>query len=369
MSTMAPAMSTTHKQTKARNPYGSNYILTMETIHKKGTLATSIGAKPMNRFLETHVYDLYNSEYKHLLNRNTDRAEAVILVQTKFWAEWKKSGRDIGAARDGYGLRDGQIAKLFVHTGRGQGAGVKPDLAKLEREIGNPQKKRKRTKKVVEDERELKRQRMATAEALGSKHHAPIGSEKDGMETGKLSASPYFRSTATPTHRVPTPPIYAPHAPQTQVSIPFAPIQAHTKNRPVFINRDRKCIADARRYLEVLVRNSRADHFPSNCEEIDGYLSSDTDTETYNAEDSALLLGLRFHPLNTSDAKEIVDGVARNEAILKAGYCGKDLRTVAQEYETGRKELTEVLVEVVPWDLGMRVRDESKRLVNEVLKY
>jgi len=362
---MAPPMSSTYKRNKMgnSNPYGSNYILTMNTIHKKTTLATNIGSTPMMRFLEYYVHDLYNSEYKHLLGRNQDRAEAVILVQNRFWEEWEKSGGDISAAAGEFGLRDGQIATLYANTGQDQTTGKNPSFSKLKSEVESKQKKRKRILKVLEDERELKRQRMETAEALAAKmiSSTTVRVEDDSVEEHPMRSPLRFLPSPSITNsRVPSPPVFAPNAPLHQ---------CQPKKRPVFINRDRKCIAHARSYLEVLVRNSRSDQSRSDSDESDGYSSDGTNTETYTAEDSAILLGLRLHPLNASDAKEIIDGIAKNEAIMKAGYRGEDLKKVAQEYEAGKKRLARTLVNVVLWDVGMRVEDEARRLVDQVLRY
>ena len=336
----------------------------MRTRHKKSTLSTNIGLAPMTRFLETFVYDLYNSEYKTYLGRNVDRADAVIMVQDKFWEEWQKSGRDLGAVVDGYGLRDGKIARLEKATNQKDVNGGTLDISKLGNEVAAPpREKRKRDVTEEEDERDLKRQRITTEGPLATNQNS-LGisvPEKHHIEAHISHLTPYF---------LPPPSAKAPRAPSTRDNIALpSPQQSKPRARPALINRERRCIAQARSYLQVLVRNSRADYSRNGYEEEAGYSSDDTDTETYNDEDSAVLLGLRLNPINTSNVKEIIDEVAENEAILKAEYRATEVKKIAQEYEAGLKRLVKTLVDVVPWEVGMKIEDEAKRLVDEVLRF
>jgi hypothetical protein len=391
--------------------------LTMFDIHAWTTLATNYGKEPMMRFLKKYVDDLYNSEWKDMLERNTDRAQAVLEVQTKFWKEWEKARIYAHDAAE-YGLKDGQLVRMF--PGAEKGNRMKLKIDKLQKELGTVVKKRKRAAILDNDEKELKRQRIADAEAqiLATKEAERIAYlkrkrteeavEEDGHEYKRQRfesaplpekvditshqwlndadnvhlphPSPYFRappstSRGQPLRSAPVPPKVlepvlpprfskpVPAIPTTYPQSPTPSVKLAVKKTPKFKNRERIPVYYAKRYLEVLVRNARAEYLRVDGEEDGGYA-----TDVFDDEDSAVLLGFSSHPLNTSDAQLIIDDIAKCEASLVARYKGPGYMADGRGYFDGKARLVKHLVEVLPWEEDMKIEQEAKRLVEEVWK-
>ncbi|KAF2688112.1 hypothetical protein K458DRAFT_467734 [Lentithecium fluviatile CBS 122367] len=326
---------------------GHNYSLTMSTIFKKTTPTTSIGRMPMMRFLETHVPDLYNSEYKDLLRRNSDRAEAVLRVQRRYWEGERENAKP--QRRKGVGKVRGRERK----EGIGKYARNPPEkLDRIETATDKTKgPKRTRGNKALYHEEWVEQQRSEVAEALA----APGSSNAASKLAGDEVEPPAQLRTA-----LPTPEHGCVEGPGPILRMP--------------VNRDPRCIVEARTYLEILVRNARDDHCttrssPSTASDTSDF--STTETDIYSPSDSAVLLRLRTHPLNTSNAYEIINDIAENEAIMRAGYRGDGVFKVARGYEEGRKRLVRELVRVVEWDGGLRGREEEQamRLVDQVLRW
>jgi hypothetical protein len=389
--------------------------LTMFDITARSTLATNFGKEPMMRFLKKYVDDLYNSEWKDMLERNADRAQAVLEVQAKFWIEWEKARIHTDTASE-YGLEDGQLVKMFPGAEKGNKGKLKLD--KLEIELGAVVKKRKRTANPDDNEQELKRQRTENTEALAAKKNESVApqkrkrteavAEEDGQEDKRQRLEsappakkaditshqwlndadnahlphplPYFRAPPSltrgqPLRSAPVPPkVFEPVLPPrfskpvpaivtTYLNTTTPVTKSVVKKAPKFKNRERIPVYYAKKYLDVLVRNARAEYLRTDTEENGGYA-----TDTYNDEDSAVLLGFATHPLNTSDAQRIIDDIAKGEASLVAEYRGPGYRTVEQGYFDGKARLVKHLVEVLPWEEDMKIEQEAKRLVEEVWK-
>jgi hypothetical protein len=368
------------KSTASRR-YGLDY-LTMDTVHAKSTLQTSIGKECMMHFLEKHVPDLHNSKYKRLLKTNANRAEAVILVQKEYWENNDKVEKGTVTLESvPWSRLDHPYCKIarehatHAPTPPPSIRSATSTLAKLQTLEAAPEHRRKKKLRVVEDEKGLARQKTITAETLGNR---------------KRKSSDIFEPVDT--KRLRWAPSYYATTPENSSQRPAEkenPVRG--SNHLATYNRDPKCIAEARSYLEILIRNSREEHFtttltpcfssplsttaptqppasPSMSEPSSDVYFSDAETDIFDSTDSATLLGLRFHPLNSSNAQPIIDDIVRNEAILWAGYRGKDLLQVAQAYEEGRKRLVSEVRDVVPWDEGLWGEEQAARLVDQLFK-
>lgn len=392
MSAFANSVSNT--QAARRATYGRNYVLTMHTIHKKSTLSTSVGKEPMMKFLRENVPDLENSEYKDLLSRNPDRAEAVIRVQTKYWKDRGENNRASIGGGTKTGLSQGKTTRLGRVAGEVD-PGIMLNLPPLDDEAKKTKpgsKKRKTRAQREQEELDAERERHEEALALQfreemEKRRAEL--EKELQEERARRAQeeldavrrlipipppfpeaepgpePYFPSARYPKRPGPPEPLYPPHPP--------------AKKRHVMIGREPECVANTRQILDVLVRNARADWNPhpvsssrgGSVESLgaDDYFS-EYETDVYGDDDSAVLLRFRTHPLSLSRAtKTLVDGIVRRERVMRGGYRGKGVAKIAARYMEMKEGLMELVVGTVDWDEGMKKEDEAKLLVESVLKY